>query len=339
MMKKMCLITTAIFTLLAATSLHAESAKVNLGNYIRAESDLQIKDYAEKAGGIGKFLHMREPYSVKNQTTIRGNRDTLYSMGVFDLIEPVTITKPDPSDRFQSMLVIDQDMYNPVLKTGGGKITLSLDSVVTRYVLVLFRTFADPNDPADMKAAHALQDAIKAEQSSLGKLELPDWDTKSLEKTRNGVNALASQLSDFSAGFGKRGEVDPIIHLAACAMGWGGNPPRGAKYFVITPEQNDGVTAQTLTMPKDVPVQAFWSVTVYNKDGFFTPNKFNAYSVNNVTAKPNDEGSVTIHFGGNSGQPDFLPITEGWNYAIRLYLPKWQIIEGNWTPPAAQPAK
>jgi hypothetical protein len=303
----------AIFILLAATSLHAESVEVNLGNYIRAESDMQIKGYAEKAGGTGKFLHMREPYSVKNQTTIRGNRDTLYSMGVFDLIEPVTITKPDSPDRFQSLLVIDQDMYNPVLKTGGGRVTLSLDSVGTRYVLALFRTFADPNDPADMKAAHALQDAIKVEQSSPGSLELPDWDEESLVKTQSAVNTLASQLSDFSAGFGKRGEVDPIIHLAACAMGWGGNPPRGAKYFVKTPEQNDGVTAHTLTMPEDVSVQAFWSVTVYNKDGFFTPNEFNAYSVNNVTAKPNDDGSVTIHFGEDSGRSNVLPITEGWN--------------------------
>ena len=107
-------------------------------------------------------------------------------------------------------------------------------------------------------------------------------------------------------------------------------------YISAQPDQNDGKTPYTLTMPKDVPVQAFWSVTVYNKNGFFTPNKYNAYSVNNVTGEKNDDGSVTIHFGGDPEQPNFLPITDGWNYLVRLYLPGWQIVEGNWSPPAAK---
>ena len=312
---------------------------MTIANYVRAESDVQIKGYAEKAGGVGKILHLREPYSVENQTTIRGNRDTLYSMVVFDLSTPVTITKPDSPDRFQSLLVISQDHFMPVLKHGGGEVTLTMDSVGTRYVLALFRTFADPNDPEDMKAAHALQDRIKIEQATPGTLELPDWDMESFEQTRKALNVLADKLPDLSDGFGKKGQVDPIIHLMASSYGWGGNPPRGAKYVGVVPEKNDGKTAYTLTMPKDVPVQGFWSVTVYNKDGFFTPNELNAYSVNNVTGKKNDDGSMTIHFGGDSSVSNFLPITEGWNYVVRLYLPGTAAIEGDWNPPAPEVAK
>ena len=312
---------------------------MTIANYVRAESDVQIKGYAEKAGGVGKILHLREPYSVENQTTIRGNRDTLYSMVVFDLSTPVTITKPDSPDRFQSLLVISQDHFMPVLKHGGGEVTLTMDSVGTRYVLALFRTFADPNDPEDMKAAHALQDRIKIEQATPGTLELPDWDMESFEQTRKALNVLADKLPDLSDGFGKKGQVDPIIHLMASSYGWGGNPPRGAKYVGVVPEKNDGKTAYTLTMPKDVPVQGFWSVTVYNKDGFFTPNELNAYSVNNVTGKKNDDGSMTIHFGGDSSAANFLPITEGWNYVVRLYLPGTAAIEGDWNPPAPEVAK
>ncbi len=149
---------------------------VNILNYIRAESDMQFKGYAAKAGGVGKLMNFREVYSVENQTTIRGNRDTLYSFGVYDLTNPVTVIKPESPDRFQSLLVIDQDEYNPVLKNGEGKVTLTIDNVGTRYVMLLFRTFCDPNSPEDMKKAHALQDAIKVEQASAGNLELPDWD-------------------------------------------------------------------------------------------------------------------------------------------------------------------
>jgi len=309
---------------------------VNVLNYTRAETDMQFKSYAAKAGGVGKFLRLREPYSVEDQTTIRGNRDTLYSVGVFDLAAPVTIVMPESQGRFQSLLVIDQDEYNPVLKNGAGEVTLSIDSVGTRYAMALVRTFADPNNPDDMRKAHALQDAIEIKQASAGTLELPDWDQESLVETRQQLNQLALKMKDFSEAFGRRGEVNPVQHLIGSAAGWGGNPQRGAMYFSFNPEKNDGQTAYTLTMPRDVPVEAFWSVTVYNKDGFFTPNDVNAYSFNSITSKRNADGTVTIHFGGDPKADNFLPITDGWNYVVRCYLPGWQIIEGNWTPPGPQ---
>ncbi|MCA9027715.1 MAG: DUF1254 domain-containing protein [Planctomycetaceae bacterium] len=328
-------LTTVLILCLTSAFVHG-GEQVNVLNYIRAESDLQFKGYAAKAGGVGKLGHMREVYSVENQTTIRGNRDTLYSMGVFDLIEPVTLVMPDSPDRFQSLLVISQDHYNPVLKNGGGEVILSIDSVGTRYAMVLVRTFADPNSPEDMNQAYAVQDAIQVKQKSPGRLELPDWDDASLVATRKQLNQLAMNVKSFPNAFGRKGEVDPIQHLMGSAFGWGGNPERGAMYFNVTPEKNDGKTAYTLKMPKEVPVEAFWSVTVYNKDGFFTPNDLNAYSFNSVTAKRNDDGTVTIHFGGDPKSTNYLPITDGWNYIVRCYLPSWQIIEGNWTPPVPQ---
>jgi hypothetical protein len=330
---------TAVFLLCLLSTAAKCGEPVNVLNYIRAESDMQFKSYAAKGGGVGKLLHLREPYSVQNQTTIRGNRDTLYSAGVFDLTEPATIAKPDSPNRFQSLLVISQNHHNPVLKHGGGEVRLTLDSVGTRYAMVLFRTFCDPNSSEDMKKAHALQDAIQVKQASPGKLDFPDWDEASLIETRKLLNQLAMKSSSYPNAFGRAGEVDPIQHLMGSAFGWGGNPERGAMYFNVTPEMNDGKTAYTLTMPKDVPVEAFWSVTVYNKDGFFTPNTLDAYSFNSITAKRNPDGSITIHFGGDTKATNYLPITEGWNYIVRCYLPGWQIIEGSWTPPSSRVAE
>lgn len=310
--------------------------QVNILNFIRAESDMQFKGYVAKAGGLGKMLHLREAYSVENQVTIRGNRDTLYSIAILDLQSPATVSKPESPDRFQSMLVISQDHYMPVLKHGGGDVTLTMDNVGTRYVAIVFRTFADPNDPEDMNKAHALQDRITVTQEHPGKLELPDWDVESLTKIRQQLNQLSATMPDTSKAFGAKGQVDPIQHLIGSAFGWGGNPQRGAAYYSFTPAKNDGKTAYTLTMPEDVPVEGFWSVTIYNKDGFFEKNERNAYSYNSVTAKRNDDGSVTIHFGGDPSKPNYLPLTEGWNYLIRCYLPGTAIIEGDWTPPAPQ---
>ena len=62
----------------------------------------------------------------------------------------------------------------------------------------------------------------------------------------------------------------------------------------------------------------------------FTVNELDAYSFNSVTAKKNEGGSATIHFGGDSGQNNFLPIAPGWNYIVRMYRPRKEILDGTW---------
>jgi len=87
-----------------------------------------------------------------------------------------------------------------------------------------------------------------------------------------------------------------------------------------------------------VPVDGFWSVTVYNAQGYLQANPYNTYSLNNLTAKRNDDGSVAIQFGGCDGKiPNCLPTTQGWNYTVRLYRPRSEILDGNWTFPEPQP--
>ena len=60
--------------------------------------------------------------------------------------------------------------------------------------------------------------------------------------------------------------------------------------------------------------------------------------MNNVTAKPNSDGSVTIHFGGDKkAAPNYLPIMPGWNYTVRMYRPRQELLDGAWNFPEAQP--
>ena len=86
-----------------------DPVKVTPNNYVRAETDFQLTGYIETLGCFGKFVHGRKPYDVNNQVTIRANMDTLYSMGVFDLTSPVTVTLPDPNGRYQSLMIVNQD--------------------------------------------------------------------------------------------------------------------------------------------------------------------------------------------------------------------------------------
>ena len=324
-----------------ASTAFAQNAKptpVNVHTFVRAETDLYFRKAAIDDGAFGKLRHRREMASIDKQDVVRMNRDTLYSSGVFDLdASPVTITRPDAGKRFMSMQVISQDHYTTEVAYGPGSFTYTKDEVGTRYVFIIIRTLADSGSPQDVKTANAVQDAIKVEQANAGKFEVPNWDQVSLTKARDALEALGS-LGGTVERFGNKQEVDPVDHLIGTAIGWGGNPRHAADYQSFYPPKNDGKTSYRLTL-RDVPVEGFWSISVYNAKGFFEKNALNAYSLNNLTAKPDPGGGYTIQFGNCEKQtPNCLPISRGWNYTVRLYRPRKEILYGSWKLPEAQPA-
>jgi hypothetical protein len=324
----------------AAGSAPAAAVPVTPDNFVRAESDRYLGNLVRESE-IGKFLHRREPATIDNQSVIRLNRDTLYSSAVFDLdAGPVTITLPDAGKRFMSMQVIDEDEYTSEVDYGAGSHMLTKEKIGTRYVVVAVRALVDPDDPKDVEAVHALQDSIKADQpGGPGKFETPQWDQASQKTVRDGLLTLATTLPDTKGMFGPRGGVDPVRHLIGAASAWGGNPEKDALYLNVVPGKNDGKTVYRLNV-KDVPVDGFWSISVYNSKGYFEPNPLNAYTLNNVTAKPSADGSIAIQFGGCDGKIDnCLPTPPGWNYLVRLYRPRPEILDGAWTFPEPQAVK
>lgn len=196
------------------------SVPVTVENFVRAETDLYFAN-AVRGGGFGDWHHIRELLPIDHQTVIRGNRDTLYSLG-------------------------------------------------TRYVLAGVRTLVDPDDSGDLGRAHALQDAI---------------------------------------------------------------------YLNLVPASNDGTIPHAFKV-EDVPVDGFWSVSVYNDKGYYEKNAAGAYSLNSVTAKKDADGTVTIRFGGcEVDAANCLPIMPGWNYMVRLYRPRAEALNGQWNFPAALPVR
>lgn len=322
------------------TPAHAQATRpVTVDNFVRAESDLYFAGILKDSGGaLGKFNHRRDVASVDKQTVVRLNRDTLYSSAVFDLAAgPVTITLPDAGKRFLSMQVISEDHYVPMVAYDAGAHTLTREMVGTRYAAVAIRALVDPNDPKDVQQVHALQDAVKVEQKAAGKFEMPAWDQASQNKVREALLVLATTIPDFRGAFGAKGHVDPVRRLIGAAAGWGGNPDKDATYLNVTPAKNDGATVHKVTV-RDVPVDAFWSISVYNAEGYYQKNELNAYTINSITGKKGGDGSTTVQFGGCDGNvPNCIPIVKGWNYTVRLYRPRPEILNGKWTFPEARP--
>jgi hypothetical protein len=310
-MKMNRLVCSLTLTLMAIGGAQAQSQSgnavpVTVENFVRAESDSYFVGLVN-SGRFGKFIHRREPVPADSRGVIRPNRDTLYSSAVFDLdAGPVTISLPEAGNRYMSMQVIDQDHFTQAVVYGAGSYTFPSEKLYTRYILVLVRALIDPSNPKDLEQVHVLQDAIKVSQNSPGRFEVPDWDQASRKKVHDALLALAATATerDTKRRFGNRGEVDPVRHLIGTATSWGGLPEKDAFYFVRVPGKNDGTTIYRLNV-KDVPVDGFWSVSVYNAEGYFQPNQYNAYSLNDITATKGADGSVTIQASSGKRVGDF----------------------------------
>jgi len=310
---------------------------VNVDNFVRAETHRMFRDIQAGAGGVGSFRHNSTPARIDEQTVIRLNRDTLYSFAIVDLAEPARLTLPDADGRYLSAMILNEDHFVNNVIHEVGEYTLTRDQYGSRYVLVGVRILVDPTDPADVAAVSAIQQRLAIDAGSSETFVMPDYEPESLDATRDALLALARGLDSFDRTFGAREEVDPVRHLIGCAAGWGGLPTSEAAYIGVDPNVAPGDYELVF---KDVPVEAFWSVSVYNARGFFEPNEKNLYTVNSVTGERNADGSVTVRFIASADgdiPPNAIVTPEGWNYLVRLYRPRAEILDGSWTPPTLTP--
>jgi hypothetical protein len=318
----------------AAAANEAQNTVVTDENYGLAESEIIFADYvgriaaATGTNGMGEWLHLRKGADPKDRTVMRINFDTLYSTVILDLTEPATLTMPETGGRYQSAWVITDEHYNPMAFVKPGTYTLTQENVGRRFATVVIRTQVNAADPADLAAVHELQDQLKIEQSAKGAfVPSGNWDMEEVLAMRAKYQRIAKEENITSeVMFGKKGEVGLKEHNAGTAMGWGGLTPDRAVYPGIF---SDSMEPQTLTL-KDVPTRAFWSVTVYDAEGY---PQGEVYNINSAFAVPEEDGSVIIHFGGDKNAVNYMDIFEGWNLALRIYEPTDAYFNGEWVMP------
>jgi hypothetical protein len=327
-------------TLLFSQFAYAADApiKVNVDNFVRAENAFQIDRMLDLFldGKLNIWGHLRNPTPLDNQVVIRMNRDTLYSTAIVDISKGATLTIPETGNRYLTVMVVNEDHYINKVYSDAGTYELTMDEFHTPYVNLSARILVNSADQADIKKVNALQDQLAIKSASAKPYTHPNYDQASYKETYDAVFALSRGLDDARGMFGKKEEVGEVRHMIGTAYGWGGLPDDEA--FYLTVEPNLPVGAYQLTV-KDVPVDAFWSVSVYNKDGFIDENKYNAYNVNNISGTPNKDGSFTVNFGGDPESKNYLHITEGWNYAVRMYQPRKEVLDGSWIFPVVQLVK
>jgi len=318
----------------AAPASEVQSTVVTEDNYGLAETEIILGGYVQQiaaatgTNGTGEWLHLRQGADPKDRKIMRINFDTIYSSVIVDLTEDAVLTMPETNGRYQSAWLITDEHYNPMAFVEPGTYTLTQENVGSRYVMVAMRTQVNVMDPDDLAVVHELQDQLKLEQKDKGSfVPSGNWDMEEVLAMRARYAEIGQQEGMTSeVMFGKKGEVALKEHNVGTAMGWGGLTAERAVYPSIFAESTE---PQILTL-KDVPAGAFWSITVYDAEGY---PQGDSYNINSAFAVANEDGTYTIHFGGDKEAVNYMDIFESWNIALRIYEPTEAYFNGTWVMP------
>jgi hypothetical protein len=321
-----------------STQITENITKVTDENYALAETQIIFRDYVSKiaattnTNGTGVFLHNKKPLDPKDRTVMRINFDTQYSLAILDLTEEATLTMPETNGRYQSAWFITEKHYNPIAMNSAGKYKINQIITGSKYVMIVIRTQVNMKDSVDLEIVSKLQDELILTQKNRGTyIQSNEWQMDQILAMRKKYQRIVEEKSITSdLMFGKKADLTLENHNCGTAYGWGGFTKDQAVYPVYLPENT---TSSTLTL-KDVPVKAFWSITVYDEDGF---PQGNIYNINSSFAKTNNEGSVVINFGGDKNIDNYMDIFDGWNFTLRLYQPTKEYFDGSWEVPELTP--
>ena len=196
-----------------------------------------------------------------------------------------------------------------------------------------------PAIPMTWPEAHAAQDQIEISGGGDGPFEAPDWNMDQLAVARKALNDLAVLGFDTTYAFGQQGRRPADRPSGRRRRPAGAGCRATAAFYILdSVDENDGKTPHVVTV-KDVPVDAFWSITVYNADGYLEANDLGGTA---TTTSPPSRTRMVLTRSVSAGIPrarTTCRFTEGWNFAVRMYQPREEVLDGSWTFPGVELVK
>ena len=189
------------------------------------------------------------------------------------------------------------------------------------------------------------------------------FDEAGLTALESGIASARKKLPDIS-GLGDRVNGWQIMSQSVgvygndyfqraqlALIGLGANPPEDAIYPVVVADADgqplDGHNDYTITFPADglPPVNAFWSVTMYDAEGYQVANELDRFALGDRDElRFNDDGSLVLYLQhenpGGEKTDNWLPAPQAaLGVTMRLYAPRAEVLDGTWAPPAVQRVK
>ena len=209
------------------------------------------------------------------------------------------MTVPDAGGRYLTVMVVNQDHYINRVFAEPGEYPLTIEEFDTPVCPPGGSGAGRRTDPDDVgEGPHDPGRLRPQRHGRRSRWSYPDYDEESFTAVRKSILGRGRRASMAPTKCSaKKNEVDPHTHLLGTAAGWGGLPEQEAYYESREPKLPVG---RYTYHRQDVPVDAFWSITVYGADGFLHKNDLDAYSVNSVSGTKNRDGSITVTLGGDS---------------------------------------
>lgn len=167
--------------------------------------------------------------------------------------------------------------------------------------------------------------------------QLMEWKLATIARVENGWSMNTDTMGVYGNYYLKRAIVSQV--------GLGANLPEDAIYPLNLADANGkpltGANKYTIHFDKGAtpPVNAFWSITLYDNEGFQVGNVLNRFAVSSwMPFKTNADGSLDLYFQnespGKDKEANWLPAPKGaFNLTMRLYAPKTEALTGKWNPP------
>lgn len=280
--------------------------------------------------GVNKFFHNRQLTPIDNQPVVRMNRDTYYSMAVVDVSKGATIVMPEiPEGKYMSVQPVTEDHRIQAMLYGPGSFKLTTHTGTHLYLIIrLDGTFTEAE-------AKMIQDKMSIEANSHNLFETGPVNKTSFTRVeselkarlpaiikRDGINGMRGMFTNPNDESEKDFTVEK--YQVGAAGGWGGAQMIDNIYESSGNLSTDSCYQLNFEDPKNT---AFWSITVYDENGFMFNDLAN-YSSN--TAQVNKDGTYTISFGCGKHAPNNLEIdnpSKLFNITVRHYRPSKKVTE------------
>jgi hypothetical protein len=195
----------------------------------------------------------------------------------------------------------------------------------------------EPGQSFDIdKVPTSVRDALNAAPATAQ--SLMEWKVPTLARVANGWSMNTDTMGVYGNYYLKRAIVAQI--------GLGANLAEDAIYPFNLGDADgkplDGASRYVLRFEKGAtpPVDAFWSITLYDPEGFQIPNVLNRFAVSSwMPFRQNADGSLELYLQnespGKDKEANWLPAPKGpFNLTMRLYAPRSEALTGRWNPPA-----